>query len=37
VQQYIGKKSVDSEVDLDILRAKMVEKKNKDYFKIPTF
>jgi peptidoglycan hydrolase-like protein with peptidoglycan-binding domain len=37
VQQYIGKKTVDSDADLDILREKMIEKKNKDYFKIPTF
>jgi peptidoglycan hydrolase-like protein with peptidoglycan-binding domain len=37
VQQYTGKKTVDSDADLDILREKMIEKNNKDYFKIPTF
>ena len=37
VQQYTGKKTVDSDADLDILREKMIDKNNKDYFKIPTF
>lgn len=37
VEQYIGKKTVNSDADLKTLREKMVEKKNKDYFKISTF
>ena len=37
VEQYIGKKTINSDADLNTLREKMVEKKNKDYFKISTF
>lgn len=37
VQQNIGKKTIDSQEDLDILKGKLIEKQNKDYFKIPTF
>jgi len=37
VQQYIGKKTIDNDADLDILKQKMIDKNNKDYFKIPTF
>lgn len=37
VQQNIGKKSIDSQADIEILKGKLIEKKNKNYFKIPTF
>ena len=36
VEQYIGKKTINNDADLNTLREKMVEKKNKDYFKIYT-
>jgi peptidoglycan hydrolase-like protein with peptidoglycan-binding domain len=37
VEQFLGKKTVDSDADLDILKQKMIEDKNKDIFKLPTF